>query len=52
MSMTRYADVEKAEVLTSDEHQRIAKGLRKLGKKSVKDLTPAERKRLLLDSSE
>ncbi len=48
--MTRYADVEKTEVLTSDEHRRIAKGLRKLGKRSVKDLTPEERKRLLASS--
>ena len=49
--MTKYADAEKAEVLTPDEHQRISKGLRKLGKASVQDLSEDERKHLL-DSSE
>jgi len=51
MAFTKTQSVEKAEVLTPDEHQRISKGLRKLGKVSVQDLTEAERRRLL-DSSE
>jgi hypothetical protein len=51
MGFTKTQSVEKAEVLTPDEHQHISKGLRKLGKTSVQDLSEAERKRLL-DSSE
>lgn len=50
--MTRYADVENTEVLTPVEHQRISKGLQKLGKRSMKDLLDEERKRLLADLSE
>jgi len=50
MSLTKYADIEGAKVLTPDEHQRIAKSLQKLGKLSAQDLTDDERK-LLLDLS-
>jgi hypothetical protein len=50
MSFTKTQSVEKAEVLTPDEHQRISKGLHKLGKVSMQNLSEAERK-LLLDSS-
>ena len=46
MTFTKTQSVEKAEVLTPDEHQRISKGLRKLGKTSVQDLSEAERERL------
>jgi len=50
MGMTKYADVERAEILSEDEQTRINKGLRQLGKTSAKDLTEDERK--LLSSSE
>jgi hypothetical protein len=52
MGFTKTQSVEKAEVLTPDEHQHIFQGLRKLGKTSVKDLTEVERKRLLDSPSE
>lgn len=51
MGITKYQSVEHAEVLSEEEHARIAKGLRRLGKTSVQDLSEDERKRLL-DSSE
>ena len=47
MSFTKTQSVEHAEVLPDEEQARIAKGLRKLGKTSAKDLTEDERKRLL-----
>lgn len=49
--MIKYADADKAEVLSSDEHKRIESGLKKLGKRSVQDLDEIQRK-YLLDSSE
>lgn len=51
MGFTKTQSVEKAEVLTSDEHQRISQGLRKLGKVNMQDLSEDERRRVL-DSSE
>jgi hypothetical protein len=51
MGFTKTQSVEKVEVLTPDEHQRISKGLRKLGKANMQDLSEDERRRLL-DSSE
>jgi hypothetical protein len=51
MSFMKTQSVEKVEVLTPAEHQHISKGLHKLGKTSVQDLSEAERKRLL-ESSE
>ena len=51
MGLTKYADAESTEVLTAEEHQRIAKSLQKRGNLSVQDLTEDERK-LLLDLPE
>lgn len=51
MAFTKIQSVEHAEVLSSEEHQRIESGLRRLGKRSVQDLTEDQRKRLL-DSQE
>lgn len=51
MGMTKYQSVEKAEVLSPEEHERIGSELRRLGKTNAQDLTDSERKRVL-DSSE
>jgi hypothetical protein len=51
MGFTKIQSVEKAEVLTPEEHQRIESKLHRLGKHSAKDLSEDERKRLL-DPSE
>lgn len=48
--MTKYQSVEHAEILPEEEQARINQGLRQLGKTSAKDLTEAERKRLLSSS--
>lgn len=47
MAMTKYQSVEKAEVLTPDEHRRIETGLRHLGKTSAQDLSEDQRKQVL-----
>jgi len=49
MGMTKYQSVEKAEVLSPEDHERIGTELRRLGKTNAQDLTEAER-RLVLDS--
>lgn len=46
MSFTKYADVEKAEVLSPDQHVAIHGGLRRAGKTSVQELTATERDQL------
>lgn len=51
MGMTKYQSVEKAEVLSPEEHERIGTELRRLGKTNAQDLTETERRRVL-DSSE
>lgn len=50
--MTKYQSVEKAEVLSPEEHQRIGTELRRLGKTNAQDLSEAERKRVLDSSDE
>jgi hypothetical protein len=47
MVMTKYQSVEKAEVLTPDEHRRIEAGLHRLGKTSAQDLTEEQRQQVL-----
>lgn len=43
MGMTKYADVELAEVLSPQEHKRIGKTLNEMGKTSARDLTAKQR---------
>lgn len=55
MGMTKYQSVEKAEVLSPEDHERIGTELRRLGKtnaQSLQDLTEAERRQVLDFSSE
>ncbi len=47
MPMTKYADVESAQVLSPQEHEQIESGLHRLGKKSARDLTDDQREQVL-----
>lgn len=46
MGFTKTQSVEKAEVLTPDEHRRIEENLHRMGKTSAKDLSDSERAQL------
>lgn len=47
MGMTKFADVEAAEVLSPKEHQRIEAGLHKIGKTNARILSSQQRKAVL-----
>lgn len=44
MGFTKYQKVERVEVETQDEHDRISRELNRLGKTSARELTDEERK--------
>lgn len=46
MSFKKFADVEKAQVLSPGEHEQIHGGLRKAGKTSVQELSANEREEI------
>lgn len=48
--MTKYQSVEKSEVLSSEDHERIKTELRRIGKTNVQNLTDDERRRVLNSS--
>lgn len=51
MAFRKYQKVEKQEVLSPDQHQRISQQLSKLGKSSVGELNERERELLEIDDA-
>jgi len=45
MGMRKYQSVEGAEIVNQEDHDRIASSLKKLGKKSVQELSDSEKAR-------
>lgn len=50
MGLTKYQSVEKAEVLSPEEHKYIETKLHRLGKTNIQNLTDDERRRVLNSS--
>ena len=46
MALTKYADVEASKVLSPEEHKEIEANLRKVGKRSARDLTDEQREKI------
>jgi hypothetical protein len=47
MALRKFTGVEKAEVLSKEEHEKLGSNLRKAGKTNAQQLSEAERKSLL-----
>ena len=52
MGFTKYQKVEKVEVETQDDSERIREGVTRLGKVSATELSPEERRAILPDKSQ